>query len=261
MTQRRILVFAFFLLCGLTSADAQERPFLFTLTPSGTELHPLVLQYDAAYGKNTFEPIGGNNVEQTLGLQTQLGPAVTLLGKVGFATAGTSTITSQHVELLVRMTEPEGTSFRFSAGPGVRHEYSGTTVLLGRVVAGVRTDRWQAYGNMLIEKPFARDRDAVDLLFTAGWSYNISSTMLLGVEAVGQDLEGFWEPDEAEGGATLFLGPTFSMQLPESSSTLTIGVGPILRATQSGRSSSALRNYPVAQGNGFVLHAAVNYGI
>ena len=30
----------------------------------------------------------------------------------------------------------------------------------------------------------------------------------LGVEAIGEDLEGFWEEEEAEGGARLLMGPS-----------------------------------------------------
>jgi hypothetical protein len=54
-------------------AMAQDRPFLFTVVPSAdATTRPLSFQYDAAYGRETFEPIGGDNVEQKIGMQTSL---------------------------------------------------------------------------------------------------------------------------------------------------------------------------------------------
>jgi hypothetical protein len=52
-----------------TVVRAQHHSFLFTLVPPDQVASPVVLQYDAAYGRETFEPMGGDNVEQTLGGQ------------------------------------------------------------------------------------------------------------------------------------------------------------------------------------------------
>jgi hypothetical protein len=52
-----------------TVVKAQEHSFLFTIVPPNQIASPVVLQYDAAYGRETFEPMGGDNVEQTLGGQ------------------------------------------------------------------------------------------------------------------------------------------------------------------------------------------------
>ncbi|MCB1155006.1 hypothetical protein KDL45_15225, partial [bacterium] len=50
--------------------------------------------------------------------------------------------------------------------------------------------------------------DEIDLVLSAGASYQVADWSRLGAEAEMEDMEGFWEDDEAEGGAKLLLGPT-----------------------------------------------------
>jgi hypothetical protein len=240
---------------------AQQHSFLFTLVPPDQAGPPVVLQYDAAYGRETFEPLGGDNVEQTLGVQARLSESLLLMGRLGFATTNVSTLSSQQVELLVRTLSSENNFLDVSLGPGFRHEYSGTNVLLGRIIVGRHFASSDVYGNMLFEKPFSPTRDDIDLVLTLGWSYSVSTAIRVGIEGVGQDLEGFWEENEAEGGARLFVGPTLAAAIPATPWTFTLGAGPILRATQNSRFSSALRDLPLSSGNGFVIHAAIRFGL
>src|SRR5437660_8013593 len=51
------------------------------------------------------------------------------------------------------------------------------------------------------------ERDALDLITSVGWARKLSRGMSLGVEAIGEDLEGFWKAEEREGGARLLAGP------------------------------------------------------
>jgi hypothetical protein len=261
MFLKRFLALAVVLAIICTVVRAQQHSFLFTLVPPDQVGSLVVLQYDAAYGRETFEPIGGDNVEQTLGIQARLSESMLLTGRLGFATTNASTSSSQHVEFLVRTLSSENNFLNVSLGPGFRHEYSGTNVLLGRIIVGRHFASWDMYGNMLFEKPFSPTRDAVDLVLTLGWTYSVSTAIRVGIEGVGQDLEGFWEANEAEGGARLFVGPTFAAAIPETPWTFTLGVGPILRATQSSRFSSALRDLPLSSRNGFVVHAAIRFGL
>ena len=62
-----------------------------------------------------------------------------------------------------------------SAGVGMRHEYSGTDVLLSRFVIGRQFTSWQSYSNLLLEKPLSGNRDEVDLITTAGFFLYIVS--------------------------------------------------------------------------------------
>lgn len=60
---------------------------------------------------------------------------------------------------------------------------------------------------------FETARDPVDLLLTAGATYAIIPQFHLGVEYTVQDLEGLFDPEEAEGGVRHFLGPVASLEI------------------------------------------------
>ena len=68
--------------------------------------------------------------------------------------------------------------------------------------------------------------------------------MSLGVEAIGEDLEGFWEADEAEGGARLLVGPSLHVSPHKQRWQLIATGGPLFHPTDTGRSSSAFRDLP-----------------
>jgi hypothetical protein len=244
-----------------SSLCAQDRPFLFTFTPASAEQPGMFLQYAAAYGEQTFEPLGGDAVEQSLGVQANLSPAWTLLGHLSVALHDATSRTSQHVELLARVLNAQDHIVDLRAGAGFRHEYSGTNVLLVRGSAGRRFASFMTYGNILLEKPFASDRDEIDVMLTVGVSYDLSRAVRIGLEAVGQDLEGFWDDEEAEGGARLFFGPTVSLALEGTPFHGTLGGGMIIRGTTSSRISSALRDLPATAENGFLVRALIGFAL
>src|SRR5262249_63437 len=124
------------------------------------------------------------------------------------------------------------------------HEASGTDVLLGRVIAERDTATSQLYSDLLFQKPLAAGRDIVDLVTTVGWAHNVSRTGSLGVEAIGEDLEGFWDAEESEGGARLLAGPTLRISPADDRWRLTATGGPIFHPSDSGRTSAALRDLP-----------------
>jgi hypothetical protein len=63
------------------------------------------------------------------------------------------------------------------------------------------------------EHVFEAARDGVDVLITSGVSYELVSWARLGAEYVVQDLEGAWDPEEADGGIRHFVGPTAALVL------------------------------------------------
>ncbi len=241
------------------NVQAQERSFLFTMTQPGIN-EPSFIHYDAAYGRQTFEPFGSDGVEQNLGLQENFGETFTLSAYLGMSLNNGSNEMTQQAELLGRILTASDFGIDLSGGLGFRHEYSGTDVLLGRFILGRRFSSWDTYGNFIFEHAFAAGRDPVDLTTTLGFSRRIVGGFRLGIEAVGQDLEGFWTPDEAEGGAVVFVGPDASLAFPGSPWNLDIGGGAIIRATYSSESSSALRALPEPQHNGFVIRSVLSYG-
>jgi hypothetical protein len=61
-----------------------------------------------------------------------------------------------------------------------------------------------------------KTRDNIDLISSFGYQHRLGSHLFIGIEALGQDLEDYWEPDEAEGGAKLMIGPSVNL-LPNNS--------------------------------------------
>ncbi len=147
-----------------------------------------------------------------------------------------------------------------AVGGGVRHEAPGVNVLLARVAAGRGFGTWRMDGNALFEKPLSIGRDAVDLITTVGISRRLARAVYLGAELIGEDLEGFWEVAEAEGGARLLLGPSLRVAPPSQHWQLSVAGGPIIRGSQSGRTSDAVRGLPSPGGqSGYAARASLGY--
>jgi hypothetical protein len=228
-------------------ARAQDRPFLFSVTTATDLAKPaLRLDYDIGAGERTFQSGTGNQPEQRIGIHGSRG-RLTMLARVGLVAAGSSYQSSQAGELLVSLVDPSGPWARrlaLAAGGGVLHEAGGTDVLLARVIAGHGSDAWRLDGNLLLQKPLASDRDAIDVITTIGWARRITPAMTAGVEAIGEDLEGFWDSLEAEGGARLLVGPSLHIAAPGRKWQFTATGGPTFHPSTSGRSSGALRDLP-----------------
>ena len=129
-------------------------------------------------------------------------------------------------------------------GGGVLHEADGVNVLLARLVAGHEGTGTRLHGNLLFQKPLAEGRDHVDLITSMGWAARVTSTWAIGVEAIGEDLEGFWDSQEAEGGARLLVGPSVHVAPPAKRWQVSFAGGPTFRPTRSERTSQALRDLP-----------------
>ena len=219
--------------------------FRSTTTP---DTQPTVrFDYDVGVGERAFQSDTANQPEQRLGVQASY-RRLTLLARVGIAEVGSSYQSSQSGELLYTLPGP-ASRVALAAGGGVLHEPGGVNVLLGRVIAGRNAESWRLDGNLLFQKPLASDRDAVDLITSVGWARKLSRGVSLGVEAIGEDLEGFWESEEAEGGARLLVGPSLHVSPAGRRWQLTATGGPLFHPSDTGRSSGAFRD-AVARGSG-----------
>jgi len=248
------------LLC-VAPARAQERPFVYTVATAGRAPGPdsrsWAVYYDSGYGERTSDPIGYDGAEQRLGFQGRPLPGLTLIGDVALGTGSDTTRTSQQAELLTDLLGSRS-KLRLAVGVGARREWEGTTAALGRVSLGWSGDRALVFGNLRLEKPLARGRDPVDLITTLGWSQRLGYGLRVGVEGVGEDLEGFWDAEEAEGGARLYVGPALHWSAPAGKLWLSASGGPILYATRSGRTSPAPRPLD-STGNGITIRVSIGY--
>jgi hypothetical protein len=242
---RLSLVFAF-IIATAAPAAAQERPFLFSITTAPDAGPAMRFDYDIGVGERAFQSDVTNQPEQRIGVQASRG-RLTFLARVGIAEAGSSYQSSQSGEALYSVLRPSS-RIALAAGGGVLHEPGGVNVLLARVVAGRTTDAWRLHGNLQFQKPMSSERDALDLITSVGWARKLSRGVSLGVEAIGEDLEGFWESEEAEGGARLLAGPTLHISPAGQRWQLTATGGPMFHPSDTRRASGAFRDLPPETG-------------
>jgi len=247
------------LVLGARRTEAQSRAFVFSVTtirPSPADAW--TLQYDAGFGEQTVQALAEKGVDQRVSVQGALGAGFTVRGQFGLAIESEAGArSSQEAELLKDiLSRPGGLSL--AVGVGVRREWDGTTTWLGRIVVGrAFTPSW-LYGNLRVEKSFAAGRDEVDLIATAGWLYRVGPALHVGVEAVAQDLEGFWEPEEAEGGARVFAGPSLHYSRPGGPFYASLCGGPVFLASNSHGTSDVPR--PLGRsGSGYTVRLSVGY--
>lgn len=251
------------LLCVLcawpVAAGAQERPFLFSVTTAGSEARGANVHVDVGVGAREFVFDGDQGVAQTLGVQAAIGHGVTVIASASTALgdAAASGRGAGAGEVLVDVLRGPGRRTTLAVGGGVRHEYLGTNAALMRLVTGLDLGKTRLLGNVLLEKPLAAGRDTVDVITTLGWMRSLNEALAVGVEAIGEDLEGFWEADEAEGGARLLVGP--SLQLRRDKWRLTVGGGPVFHPSRSDRVGTASRQLPQNQsGTGYAVQSSLS---
>ena len=253
------------LLCA-APLGAQDRPFLFSITTStDVSTNSFRIDYDVGAGEHAFQSDAANQPEQRFGVQASYS-RLTLVGQFGLSmTDDDSAYQSwQQGEALVSLLNPvlHG-GVAFAVGGGLLHEPEGTNVALTRVVVGREADTWRLYANLLFEMPIhAVNRDAVDVMTTVGWAAKLTPAVALGVEGIGEDLEGFWDPTETEGGARILVGPSLHVAPRGAKWQLTATGGPSFHPDNTGRSSDAIRDLPPqTQRVGYAVKAGLTYRI
>ena len=101
---------------------------------------------------------------------------------------------------------PQPVNLSFSAG--FKRDFEGVFIPLLRLTLSRAWGDFDFTLSGLGEFPQASWRDDADIIIGTGVSYKIFAGCRLGLEALGEDLEGFWEKNEAEGGAKFIVGPT-----------------------------------------------------
>jgi hypothetical protein len=117
-----------------------------------------------------------------------------------------------------------------AGGGGIRQEWDGTRVLIGRVLAGADVGRGRLQGSLVVERAVASPlrHDAADVVTSLGWSRRIGDRLSVGVEGIGQDLEGLWKPAEVDGGAKLLVGPSLHAQSRSGDWAASLTAGPVV---------------------------------
>ncbi|WP_295720861.1 hypothetical protein [Mucilaginibacter sp.] len=245
-----------------SSSLEQPQPFLYTintLNPSGRNWS---VNYSGGYGEHTVTPIGFDGVDQNISVKGYLGQKFTFLATLGTGFSNNGGVhTLQQAELLrdfIGGNQPMG--FRIGAGLGFRHEFNNDNVAFSRITAAYDVTSWKVGANVRLEKAFDARRDGLDIITSIGLHRHISGQFFAGVEAVGQDLEGFWQSDEAEGGARLLVGPSVNYAPSGSRFAFTLCGGPIIYATRSNFAQGQFAAYrELPANNGFTLKFNVGF--
>ena len=252
---RRSLVSLLFVSLMLPGAAlAQDRPFIFsiaTATGASATTPQLRIDYELGLGDQAFHPQTSNGPEQRIGMHATMG-RLTFIGHVGVAKETGSYQSSQQGEVLVSLFPWQSSRFALAAGGGLLHEAGGANVLLGRVVAGHEGASTRVYGNLVMQKPLAAGRDAIDVITSVGWAARVTSSLAIGVEAIGEDIEGFWDAAEAEGGSRVLVGPSLHLAPTGRTWQLSLAGGPTFHPTAiTGKTSTALRDLPATNTRDF----------
>lgn len=244
--------------------DAAQ-PFLFSLNTLTAENQRWNIHYSGSYGERTNGQFGYDGLGQQFGVKGYLGSRFTLYATaaIGFANAGGIT-SAEQAEVIRDVIGGKGIAgFRLGAGLGLSRDWSNTGSAISRITSSFDRTNWRMAGNFRFEKAFAKSRDKLDFITSFGYQHRVSNVLYLGFEALGQDLEGLWEKDEAEGGAKVMIGPSINLEPNHSKLSFSISGGPVFYATRSQViPSEAIREIgSVASGNGYTIKALVNFNL
>jgi hypothetical protein len=236
-----LFLFTIFFFVTIVYCDQQTMPFLFTISPSISNAQKINLHFDAGVGDGSLGFSDAPSADSRIGIAWNLNSRWMFLGKTSFGKDDSHTVLTGQIEGLYALRNKTDAKFRAAAGGGVRWERDGGNVLLLEFLGGWQSQQWRFDTNMTLEKPSSPNRDPIDLILSMGWSHRVSSMMYLGIEAVGQDLEGFWDLNEAEGGARILAGPSIHFFVERWNAG--VAGGYVFRPTLNDRSSVADRYF------------------
>jgi hypothetical protein len=237
------------------SVSAQERPFAFAYAPSAWSRDGALAFVAPAYADAAPRAVGRDGFQNQLGLEARVARRLALLGDVSFGeTSGAASAAQFQAEALYNVLG-DTSRFRLAAGSGYRREGEGHSVWLGRVVGERAFASGRVLADLRLEKPFVEGRDEIDVIVALAAARRFGRGVSGGVEVVGEDLEALWEPEEAEGGGRILIGPSLHWRRRDGRLSATAAGGPVLRVNANPLSSLA----PRALGNGYAVRVSVAY--
>ena len=171
------------------------------------------------FASNVSAPGGLAEINGEVGVLPTLSVAAT--GVIGFGDTLSSGMTAGlRFAPLANAKIP----FRLVLGGGYLLERSAGNGLFLRVAATYDAGAFRFGGTFHAEHVFLQGRDALDAVMILAANVKLGRIVRLGIEYVAQDLEGYADRQEAEGGVRHFLGPTSSFELLEK--RLFVAFGP-----------------------------------
>jgi len=209
-----------------------ERPFLYLIDPTLPHPIQLVASYSTAYAPDAAgtHPLTANHNQNglvnELHLEDSVHERIALFADNLLApphTDDTNAHSAFNGGIRVLLTNPESHSFHLALSTEYLRDFESVSTVGGRIETSLDIHRLRLAAMTHTERSFAANRDRVDLYAAAGASYRVLDSLRVGAEYVGQDLEGAWESDEAEGGVRHFVGGTLAWA---PTSQLLVAAGP-----------------------------------
>jgi hypothetical protein len=237
---RRMRLFGSWLIatCALMSQNLAAQsipPFVFTLSPADNGSPDRQMQAGAGIADRGLELVQNGTFDPGLsvGVRIQNNLVVrSVASTVDVVSAGQRFANFQQVEIL--RSVHAGHAWSFAYGGGVREEWGGSQVVVARVLGGVSLGSSRIGGSLALERGLGRGRDSVDMVTTLGVVRRVSQRVALGVEGIGRDLEGFWQPNEVDGGAKLLIGPALHVTSRNARWVASVTGGPMIHSAAPG---------------------------
>ncbi len=196
-----------------------ERPFLYLVDPTLPRPMHLIASYAAGYSSTdaATRPLAAtanrsglvNELRVEGGLHERFAPFVTgLLAPPRAGETGARTALQAGARVLV--TDPASRGFRLALSAAYMRDFKSASGVFGRATASYDIGGLRLASMVHAEKVFTSARDPIDLYAVAGASYRVLDSLRVGAEYVAQDIEGAWDPNEAEGGIRHFAGADLS---------------------------------------------------
>jgi hypothetical protein len=208
-----------------------ERPWLYQADPSappaGHVIAGLSVGY-AAVDRGAARPFAADlaraGAVYSATAEVGVHRLVALHGEGLLAGQGTSSSVSGGAMLGVTAYPlPQGAPVDASVSAGYLRELGGSSGAWGRIAVAGDVGPARLVLTALGEHVFEPGRDGVDVLVTTGVSYALADAVRVGAEYVVQDLEGAWDPEEADGGIRHFVGPNVALELMRHRARLVAG--------------------------------------
>lgn len=261
MTRRRshpaallALALALTLFAAPAHADDVGLPYLYQREGQGPE-GAVTVELESGYGTRQARPFGRDGYEQLARARWQ--PLPWLMAELGgglLVTSDTDPRGSFAAEVVFGPLNQADHHLDLSVGVGYLFDYEEVHVPRVRLALGRSFGDFHVVLSGLLEIPTSEARDEVDVIVGLAASYAIFDWWRAGLEVVGEDLEGFWESEEAEGGAKIVLGPTLAFALGERVD-LRLNAAAVLAATRN----TPTRGTAPAVDSGFLGRLAVGY--
>jgi hypothetical protein len=221
----------------IAPARADDRPYVMVVDGAGPSEPEVEAMYGLSVGARgsgavrLVDPtLGRNGVVQQLGAQAAAAPWIALgaYGLLSAANESDDPVTATaggYAHFTVARPDPlsrEGGSFGII--PGMHRELEGVIAATLTLAGGWKFGRFEAGGNLLLERRFTSDADPLDVIVRLAVAQAVLPELRLGLEYVGQDLEDAVEDEEAEGGAVHVLAASASLWLMDGD--LQIGLAP-----------------------------------